>query len=98
MLFRSSVVAGKNDMGGTAKNLAQGFKNEDPDGKEYKGPKNEYSKGETKFPHNGKFLNAPGGDAGKKGFSNAKKPVTSGDGRFATGGGVNVNKRDNLPR
>ena len=39
-----------------------------------------------------------GGDAGKKGFSNAKKPVTSGDGRFATGGGVNVNKRDNLPR
>ena len=51
-----SVVAGKNDMGGTAKNLAQGFKNEDPDGKEYKGPKNEYSKGETKFPHNGKFL------------------------------------------
>jgi hypothetical protein len=92
-----SVVASKNDMGGTAKNLAQGMRNEDPDGKAYKGPKNEYSKGETSM-SKGKFLNAPGGDAGKKGFSNAKKPVTSGDGRFATGGGVNVNKRDNLPR
>jgi hypothetical protein len=91
------IVASKNDMGGTAKNLAQGQRNEDPNGKAYKGPKNEYTKGETTMSKE-KFLNAPGGDAGKKGFSNAKKPVTSGDGRFATGGGVNVNKRDNLPR
>jgi hypothetical protein len=91
------IVASKNDMGGTAKNIAQKSSMEDPDGKAYKGPKNEYSKGETSMSKE-KFLNAPGQDAGKKGFSNAKKPVTSGDGRFATGGGVNVNKRDNLPR
>jgi len=94
---KKSVVASKNDMGGTAKNLAQGDKNEDPDGKAYKGPSNEYSKGEGKLKGAGSFENVPGANAGKA-FSNAKKPVTSGDGRFATGGGVNVNKRDNLPR
>jgi len=91
------IVASKNDMGGTAKNLTQGQKNEDPDGKAYKGPSNEYSKGEGKYPHNGQFLNTPGGDAGKKGFSNAKKPQSA-EGKFATGGGPNVNKKSNLPK
>jgi len=94
---KKSVVASKNDMGGTAKNIAQKSANEDPDGKQYKGPSNEYSKGEGKLKGAGSFENVPGANAGKA-FSNAKKPVTSGDGRFATGGGVNVNKRDNLPR
>jgi len=92
-----SVVASKNDMGGTAKNLTQGQRNEDPNGKAYRGPKNEYSKGEGKVPGADKFLNAPGGDAGKKGFSNAKKPQSA-EGKFATGGGPNVNKKDVLPR
>jgi len=92
-----SVVAGKNDMGGTAKNLNQGQKNEDPDGKAYRGPKNEYSKGEGKLPGSGQFLNAPGGDAGKKGFSNAKKPQSA-EGKFATGGGPNVNKKPTTAR
>ena len=92
-----SVVASKNDMGGTAKNLTQGQRNEDPDGKAYKGPKNEYSKGEGKLPHNGQFLNTPGGDAGKKGFSNAKKPQSA-EGKFATGGGPNVNKKPTTAR
>lgn len=64
-----SVVAGKNDMGGTAKNIAQGSASVDPNGKQYTGPKS------GDMPHSGKFLNTPGGDAGKKGFSNAKKPV-----------------------
>ena len=92
-----SVVANKNDMGGTAKNLNQSQRNEDPDGKAYRGPKNEYSKGEGKIPGADKFLNAPGGDAGKKGFSNAKKPQSA-EGKFATGGGPNINKKDVLPR
>ena len=94
---KKSVVASKNDMGGTAKNLVRGDSNEDPDGKQYKGPSNEYSKGEGKLPGSGKFLNTPGGDAGKKGFSNAKKPQSA-EGKFATGGGPNVNKKDVLPR
>jgi hypothetical protein len=90
------IVASKNDMGGTAKNIAQKSSSEDPDGKQYKGPSNEYSKGETTM-SKGKFLNAPGGDAGKKGFSNAKKPQSA-EGKFATGGGPNVNKKSNLPK
>jgi len=70
-----SVVAGKNDMGGTAKNLVQGGNNEDPDGKQYKKPSNAYAKGDGKFGP-AKYENSPGGDAGKS-FSGAKKPVTS---------------------
>ena len=93
---KKSVVASKNDMGGTAKNLAQGERNEDPDGKAYKGPSNEYSKGEGKLPHSGKFLNTTGASAGKS-FSNAKKPQSA-EGKFATGGGPNINKKDVLPR
>ena len=71
-----STVAGKNDMGGTAKNLAQGGTNEDPDGKQYKKPSNEYTKGEGKVKGAGSFENVPGANAGKS-FSGAKKPTTS---------------------
>ena len=70
-----SIVAGKNDMGGTAKNLVQGGSNEDPDNKQYKKPSNAYAKGDGKFGP-AKYENSPGGDAGKS-FSGAKKPVTS---------------------
>jgi hypothetical protein len=70
-----SVVAGKNDMGGTVKNLVQGGTNEDPDGKQYKKPSNAYAKGDGKFGP-AKYENSPGGNAGKS-FSGAKKPVTS---------------------
>ena len=71
-----STVAGKNDMGGTAKNLAQGGANEDPDGKQYKKPSNEYTKGEGKVKGAGSFENVPGANAGKS-FSGAKKPTNS---------------------
>jgi hypothetical protein len=71
-----SIVAGKNDMGGTAKNLAQGGTNEDPDGKQYKKPSNEYTKGEGKLKGAGSYENVPGANAGKS-FSGAKKPTTS---------------------
>ena len=93
---KKSVVAGKNDMGGTAKNIAQKSTNEDPDGKAYKGPSNEYSKGEGKLKGAGRYENVPGANAGKA-FSNAKKPQSA-EGKFATGGGPNVNKKDVLPR
>jgi hypothetical protein len=71
-----STVAGKNDMGGTAKNLVQGGTNGDPDGKQYSKPSNQYSKGEGKLPGSGSFENVPGAKAGKT-FSNAKKPSNS---------------------
>jgi len=71
-----STVAGKNDMGGTAKNLAQGGNNPAPEGSTYKEPTNEYAKGKGKLPGADKFENVPGAKAGKT-FSNAKKPTTT---------------------
>ena len=79
-----STVAGKNDMGGTAKNLAQGASESAPDGTS--APK----KGSTKdLPHAGKFENVPGAKAGKT-FSNKEK-AKSGEGQ-TTDGSVPVNK------
>ena len=69
-----STVAGKNDMGGTAKNLAQGASESAPDGTS--APK----KGTTKdLPHAGKFENVPGAKAGKT-FSNKEKAKTGEEG------------------
>ena len=82
-----STVAGKNDMGGTAKNLNQGDKGDDPDGKPTPKPNNEYTKGEGNLPGAGKFKNVPGakGDSFKAkapaakdsevGDTNKKSPV-----------------------
>lgn len=79
-----STVAGKNDMGGTAKNLVQGASESAPDGTS--APK----KGSTKdLPHAGKFENVPGAKAGKT-FSNKEK-AKSGEGQ-TTDGSVPVNK------
>jgi hypothetical protein len=71
-----STVAGKNDMGGSAKNIAQGSATTDPDGKQYSKPSNNYTKGEGKLKGAGSFENVPGANAGKT-FSGAKKPGNS---------------------
>lgn len=72
-----STVAGKNDMGGTAKNLVQGGVESAPDGNAaYKKPSNAYTKGEGKVKGAGSFENVPGAKAGNA-FSNAKKPTNS---------------------
>lgn len=55
-----SVVAGKNDMGGSAKNLVRGDHNEAVDGKNIEEPRNEYAKGRGELPDAGKFKNVPG--------------------------------------
>jgi hypothetical protein len=69
-----SIVAGKNDMGGTAKNLAQGASESAPDGTS--APK----KGTTKdLPHAGKFENVPGAKAGGT-FSKKEKPKAGEEG------------------
>ena len=72
-----STVAGKNDMGGTAKNIAQGGAESAPDGTAaYKKPNNPYTKGEGKLKGAGSYENVPGAKASKT-FSNARKPVSS---------------------
>jgi hypothetical protein len=79
-----STVAGKNDMGGTAKNLAQGGSESAPDGTS--APK----KGTTKdLPGAGKFENVPGAKAGNA-FANKAK-AKAGEGQ-TTDGSVPVNK------
>jgi hypothetical protein len=62
---KQSLVAGKNDMGGTSANILRGGTEQDPDGKAYKAPSNEYAKGRGNLPHAGQFENVPGANAGK---------------------------------
>lgn len=63
-----SIVAGKNDMGGTTKNIANGGTEVDPDGKQIEQPSNEYVKGRGNLKGAGQFKNTPGGNAGKSAY------------------------------
>ena len=65
-----SIVAGKNDMGGTTKNIAKGGSNSSPDGNS--APKGVKS---GSLPYSGKYENVPGANAGKA-FNSAGKPVS----------------------
>lgn len=66
-----SIVAGKNDMGGSTKNIARGGSNTAPDGQS--APSSDKA---DNLPHAGKFENVPGAKAGKT-FSNAKKATSN---------------------
>jgi hypothetical protein len=61
------------DFGGTNENIAKGGSNENPDGKQFKAPNNEYTKKRGELPGAGQFKNVPGGDAGKTSFK-TKEP------------------------
>ena len=69
-----SIVAGKNDMGGTTSNIAKGGANANPTSPSK--PNNQYAKGQGNLPGSGNFENVPGASAGKT-FSGAKKPAAS---------------------
>ena len=58
---KSSTVAGKNDMGGSAANIATGKANASPDGTSPKGA----VKAKGQLPGAGSYENVPGADAGK---------------------------------
>lgn len=63
---KSTPLAGKNDMGGSAKNIANGSSNKSPDGTSAnKGEMNAYKKGEGNLPGAGSYENVPGAKAGK---------------------------------
>jgi len=70
---KQSLVAGKNDMGGTTANILKGGREQDPDGKAYKAPSNEYAKGRGNLPGAGSYENVPGANAGKSAFK-TKEP------------------------
>ena len=65
------------DFGGTNENIVSGKgDNQNPDGKAFKAPSNEYTKGRGDLPGAGQFKNVPGGNAGKTAF----KDKTAGHG------------------
>jgi hypothetical protein len=69
---KTSIVAKKNNMGGTAANIAKGGTEQSPDGKSVPQPSNRYSKGKGNLPGAGSFENVPGAKA--KGY--AKKATS----------------------
>ena len=73
-----SIVAGKNDMGGSSANIVKGGAEQAADGKPVPKPNNQYTKGQGNLPHAGSFENVPG--AKTKGYTNkagASKPEGS---------------------
>ena len=93
-----SIVAGKNDMGGTTANIVKGGANQSPDNKSVPQPSNEYSKKKGELKGAGSFKNVPGGNAGKTAYKDqasrqpAKKDSESGK-EVGANGSVSVNKK-----
>jgi len=79
-LNKQSIVAGKNDMGGTASNIAKGGTETDPDGKAVPTPNNQYTKGKGQLKGAGQFKNVPGskGDSFKSKAPAATKTEVAG--------------------
>jgi len=65
---KQSIVAGKNNMGGSSANIARGGAEQSPDGKQFSQPSNAYSKGKGNLPGAGNYENVPG--AKTKGYTN----------------------------
>jgi hypothetical protein len=61
---KKSIVAGKNDMGGTTANIVKGGTEQDPDNKQIPEPKNEYAKGRGEVKHSKEWKNRVGGNSG----------------------------------
>jgi hypothetical protein len=71
-----SIVAGKNDMGGTTASTLKGGAEQAADGKATPHPSNQYAKGKGNLPHAGSYENVPG--AKSKGYSD-KAAAKSGE-------------------
>lgn len=65
---KQSIVAGKNDMGGSSANIVKGGTEQSADGKPVPTPNNEYTKKRGELPGAGNFENVPG--AKTKGYTN----------------------------
>lgn len=69
-----SIVAGKNDMGGSSANIAKGGAEQAADGKPTPKPNNQYTKGQGQVKHAGNFENVPG--AHSKGYTSKASAKT----------------------
>lgn len=72
---KQSIVAGKNNMGGTTANIVKGGSESAPDGTNPKKASNYGTKGQGKLAHADKFQNVPGGDT--SGYDHRQKAKTS---------------------
>ena len=66
---KQSIVAKKNNMGGTASNIATGGAEQSPDGKPTPKASNMYTKGQGEVEVAGRNVNKPGGNGANKFFS-----------------------------
>lgn len=90
---KGSVVAGKNDMGGSAKNIATGKGDAgDVDGTSPKGKAGGFVKPAQEIDVAKRNVNKVGGNKGAQDFYNTKASAKSGEGQ-TTDGSVSVNKQ-----
>ena len=79
-----SIVAKKNDMGGTASNIAKGGAEQNPDGKPTPKASNMYTKGQGEVEVASRNVNKPGGNGANKFFSK-KESASSKEGQTTSG-------------
>jgi hypothetical protein len=85
----------KNDMGGTNANIVKGGSEQNPDGKQYKAPSNEYTKGQGTLKGAERNVNQPGGNKGAQDFYNTKASAKKPEGS-TTDGSMSVDKNSIL--
>lgn len=88
----ANPVAGKNDMGGTAANIAKGGSEQAPDGNSPKGKAGGFLKGAQEIDVAKRNVNKVGGNAGAQDWYNTKAKAKSAEGS-TTDGSVSVNKQ-----
>jgi hypothetical protein len=81
---KQSIVAKKNDMGGTASNIAKGGAEQNPDGKPTPKASNMYTKGQGEVEVASRNVNKPGGNGANKFFSK-KESASSKEGQTTSG-------------
>jgi hypothetical protein len=81
---KQSIVAKKNNMGGTASNIATGGAEQSPDGKPTPKASNMYTKGQGEVEVASRNVNKPGGNGANKFFSK-KETASSKEGQTTSG-------------
>lgn len=92
---KRSLDQKKNDMGGTNANIVKGGSEQNPDGKQYKAPSNEYTKGQGTLKGAERNVNQPGGNKGAQDWYNTKASAKKPEGS-TTDGSLSVDKHSLL--
>jgi hypothetical protein len=93
---KQSLVAGKNDMGGTSANIAKGGSEQAPDGTSPKGKTSGFVKSASEVDVAKRNVNKPGGNKGAQNWYSDKAKTKSAEGS-TTDGSYSVNKQSLEP-